>query len=703
MGLGFLVPAFLAGLAALGIPLYMHLRDRNENAPIRFPSLMFLLRLPIRTSDRRRVTDWPLLLLRALVIALLVLAFSRPFMGNVADASADQRARVLVLMVDRSMSMGHTGTWAAAMDSARAIIAGLEPRDQVSLVLFDEEATVAQDWTTDHAAARAVLEATVPAARATRMSSALRAARGLLLSAPPGAPELLVVTDMQRSGLGGVAGLELPPGVELRAVPVATGATRSNTSISAVEARRVATADRVQLQVQARVTTRELGAPRRARLSLTVGGREVGAREATLPASGELMVVFEPVPAPAGAVSGEVRIAPDALAGDDIFHFALGADDDLRVVMITPDDLGRDETLYLERALAIGRAPAVRIERRRQGTLDAAALTRASLVLLWDVPPPTGAAGAALDEWIRRGGGLAVHVGPRLGARKLTALAGATSVDGLADRRSSGGSAILGELRTDHPIFSPFRTTQAALSAPRFWRFARLTPTVGTEVIARFDDGQPAVLERRVGEGRVLVLALALDVRDGDLPLQPAFLPLMRRVALHGAGHEATPLWRSTGESWMPRGVRRSPVVVAPDGSLIRPVADSAGAALILELPGVYAAYEERVDGTPRALVAVNVGAAESDLVAADPRELLLGVSTSTDSTARDAGVQTAAEVEGRQGAWRILLLIVALLLVGESVIAARGWRGRARRATTELDERSDRSSEAKPVLGSQA
>jgi len=89
--------------------------------------------------------------------------------------------------------------------------------------------------------------------------------------------------------------------------------------------------------------------------------------------------------------------------------------------------------------------------------------------------------------------------------------------------------------------------------------------------------------------------------------------------------------------------------------------------------------------------------------VAADPRELLLGVSTSTDSTARDAGVQTAAEVEGRQGAWRILLLIVALLLVGESVIAARGWRGRARRATTELDERSDRSSEAKPVLGSQA
>lgn len=680
MGLGFLVPAFLAGLAALAIPVLMHLRDRNEDTPIRFPSLMFLLRLPIRTSDRRKVTDWPLLLLRALAVALLVFAFSRPFFGNDVTTTTDGRARALVLMLDRSMSMGHTGTWTRALDSARATVRGLESGDQVAIVLFDEEAFILQDWTGDRAAALATLNGVTPVARSTRMSSALRAARGLLLSAPPGAPELVMVSDLQRSGLGGVAGLELPAGVSLRAVPVVPGETRANTSIAGVEARRIASGDRIQLQVQARVVTRELSEARRARLTLSVGGREVGTRQATLPANGELNVVFEPVPAPAGAVVGEVRMEPDALAGDDTLHFALGADDEVRLVLVVPPDIGRDETLFLERALAIGRAPDVRIERRRQGTLNVDALSRASLVLLWDVAPPSGAAGAALDEWISAGGGLVVHAGHRLGERRTSSLAGATSVDGLADRRSAGG-AVLGELREDHPLFAPFRTAPAALSVPRFWRHPRLTPAVGTEVIARFDDGQPAVLERRQGEGRVLVLALALDVRDGDLPLQPAFLPLMRRVALHGAGHEAAPLWRSTGDSWAPRGVRRAPVVRAPDGTLIRP--DSgAEAALILEQAGVYAAYEGSVDGTPRALAAVNVGAAESDLVAADPAELLLGVSTSTDSTARDAGVQTSAEVEGRQGIWRILLLVVVVLLAVETVIASRGWRGRATRAT---------------------
>ncbi len=65
MGLGFLVPLFLAGLAAIGIPLAMHLRHRERQRPTRFPSLMFLQRIAIRTDERRRITDWPLLLLRA--------------------------------------------------------------------------------------------------------------------------------------------------------------------------------------------------------------------------------------------------------------------------------------------------------------------------------------------------------------------------------------------------------------------------------------------------------------------------------------------------------------------------------------------------------------------------------------------------------------------------------------------------------------
>ncbi len=686
--MGFLVPAFLAGLAALGIPLLMHLRDRNEETPTRFPSLMFLVRLPIRTSDRRKVTDWPLLLLRALAVALLVFAFSRPFVGNTAEMTADSRAQRVVIALDRSLSMGHGDTWAAAQDSARAVLDALGGDDQVALVLFDEEATIAQTWTRDRASVRALIEATRPVARGTGFGAALRVARSALISAPAGAPSITLITDLQRSGLTGVAGLELPAGLPLRTIVVG-GDTRPNTSLRSVEARRVVSGERVQLQVQARVVTRDLAAGRPVTLSLRLAGRDAGTRTATLPASGELTVAFDAVPAPATVVDGVVSISGDALAADDTLRFTLPADDALTVLLVAADEVPREETLYFERALGIGRAPAVRVERRRPGTVDAAALSRAALVVFWDAAPPTGAAAAALGTWQANGGGVAVIVGPRLAERR-SVVANVATPTGLADRRTAGG-ALLGEIRDEHPLFAPFRSTQAALVAPRFYRYARLDPAVGADVLARFDDGSPAILESRAGEGRTLLIALSPDARESDFPLQPAFLPLMRRVVLHGAGHESTPLWRRTGESWVPQAIRQDPVIAAPDGDLLRPGAGAGAsrAAVILEQVGVYGAYEGRVEGAPRDRVAVNVGPAESDLTPADPTELLLGVGESTDSTFRGVTAATSIELESRQRLWRWLLAFVALLLLAETVIASQGWRGRARRATIVSPERS--------------
>src|SRR4029079_1882199 len=98
------------------------------------------------------------------------------------------------------------------------------------------------------------------------------------------------------------------------------------------------------------------------------------------------------------------------------------------------------------------------------------------------------------------------------------------TASGLADRSDDRGGS-LGDVRLDHPLLAPFRETPAALAAPRFIRHARLEPANGGAVIARCDDGLHAVVERREGSGRVIVLATPLDSRSGDFPLQPAFVP----------------------------------------------------------------------------------------------------------------------------------------------------------------------------------
>ncbi len=682
----FLVPAFLAGLAALMVPVLLHLRRRDRDTPHRFPSLLFLEHLPIRTADRRRITDWPLLLLRALALVLLVAAFARPFVAAPGVTDAGAATRTVVVLLDRSLSMSHRDVWPAALDSVRGVVNGLRPGDRAALVLFDDEAEVVQPLTDDPALLRAALAKARAGAGGTRYAAALRAARQLAAGEGGEQVEVVVVTDLQRGGLSGVAGLELPRTFAVRVAAVAAR-DRANARVGAVDARRGVRDGRGIVAIRSRVESRGAPASRRMSAMLRLNGRPSGTVLVDVPATGEAPIVFDAVPLPRGLVSGEITIDPDALRGDDTAHFAFSPDDALRVLLATRDDEDAGETMYLERALAVGGPTSVRLERRRASRLDAQVLDSAALVILWDAPVPDDDAGSALTDWVRRGGGLAIVAGRRLGGRAGSTSLVPASVAGRADRADGQGGA-LGDVRIDHPLLLPFRDARAALQVPRFLRYSRLEPAARSEVVARFDDGAAAVVERREGAGRVVMVAIPLDARAGDFPLQPAYLPFVNRLVVYTAGREATSLARTTGERWLLPGALHEPVVSTPNGSILRPARDVRGATVPLREAGVYSLHDGTVRGAPLRLLAVNAPAAESDLTPITPAELLAGT---TRSAAAAANAQPASPdaAERRQSLWRLLLGALALVLVMEMIFANRGWRGSASRLTLAPSERS--------------
>lgn len=680
--MNFLVPAFLAGLAALAVPLVLHLRHRDRDKPQPFPSLMFLEQITIRTEQRQRVSDWPLLLLRLLLLSMLVVAFARPLFRSGAAAGADARSRAVVVLIDRSLSMGYEGTWARTLDSARAVIGRLNGNDRVAVVAFDELAETRQRLTADKAAATGALTGLRPRARGTRLAPALRVARQLLLDAPFAAAEIIVISDLQRAGAVGVAGVELPSGVTVRGIPVGP-ASWANSTVHAIDAKRVVQDDRMLLAVKARIQHFGDSVPKERTARLVLNGREAGVRTVTLNAVGETVATFDPVPAPEGTVAVQVTLSPDALAADDTLVAVVPRDNDLRVALVG----GGGETLFFERALGIGQAPGIRVERPNAPSAAAGA---AAVHVYWDVPPDR-----SLQSFLEGGGGAVVVLGRRLAERRgsvspILPVSLAGTADRLVDR---GGT--LRDVRTEHPLFAPFREVPDALNAVRLFRYARLDVSEGADILARFDDGLPAVVERRVGNGVLLVLALPLDNSAGDFPLQPAYLPFVRQLVMHASGRDAAPLWRATNERWALPGTLTSPVVSAPDGSLLRPTADSLGAAVPLNDAGLYRAYSGQVGGETEAMVAVNVPRSESVLTPMDTTELLLGVradgSASGDSlSSATVGPQSDEALERRQSSWRLFLALALLALIVETVVATRGRRGIARRIVTSTRPRVD-------------
>ena len=153
---------------------------------------MFLRRIPYQSVRRQKIQQLAAAGAALAALALLVAAFARPFFRRTdAAAAAGTGAREVVILLDRSSSMGYGGRWQKAQAAAREIN-GLTPSDRGTLVLFASNAEVALRSTPDRSRLLAVVAGVKPGAGATRYGPALKLAGSILgigAAAPRGDPD----------------------------------------------------------------------------------------------------------------------------------------------------------------------------------------------------------------------------------------------------------------------------------------------------------------------------------------------------------------------------------------------------------------------------------------------------------------------------------------------------------------------------------
>src|SRR5262245_10268288 len=200
----FLTPLFLVGLAGLAIPVILHLIQKERKNVVQFPSLMFLRRIPYQSVQRRRIRHWFLLMMRLAALALIVLAFGRPFFRRQdVGAAASSGAREVVILLDRSYSMGYGDRWQRAVGAARDAVNGLRGQDRGSVVFFGSGAEVALRSTADKGRLQAALASVETSASTTRYGPALKLAGSILGESALPRKEVILISDFQRSGWQG--------------------------------------------------------------------------------------------------------------------------------------------------------------------------------------------------------------------------------------------------------------------------------------------------------------------------------------------------------------------------------------------------------------------------------------------------------------------------------------------------------------------
>src|SRR5215210_4580500 len=139
MGLSFLYPLFLAGAAAIAIPIALHLFRRRTEIVVDFPAVRLLHKAPVEQQKRRRIRELILLALRIAALALLAFAFARPYVRSTTVALATP---ITIVALDTSMSMSAPGQFDAARQAARKAVTDAPASHLVGLVTFSDGATL---------------------------------------------------------------------------------------------------------------------------------------------------------------------------------------------------------------------------------------------------------------------------------------------------------------------------------------------------------------------------------------------------------------------------------------------------------------------------------------------------------------------------------------------------------------------------------
>lgn len=646
--------------------------------------------------------------MRILMLALLGLAFARPFFAD--DLQFTQKTggkRNVVIILDTSYSMQYKGVFENAKKEADEILDRLDASDAACLILSSDNARVVAPLGSDFAHIRTALNSAETSNEHTDYLDAIQTADEILQPIPIGEKQVYLIADMQKRGWENFIETDkLSPDVQIYFVDVSTEKPQ-NYAITQISVPSVVLKEQKASQLVARVRNFGDEPVENLQVRLFIDGNVIDSVELDIEPDDLADAVFKVEFQDEATHTGWVELPEDALGIDNKRYFTLQSLQAIKVhaVREEPRTRGRYqtvETFFMKKALASG-SDAVQIDFTESGSVpNASTLARIDVLILANVAELSSGEAERVKAYVAAGGGVIVTVGNNIGAdtykQRLGGEAGLMPCDfvqAVGDALDREQFRVLATVKYEHPIFAPFKEpNHGDFGKARFYRIFQAVPTKNATVIAAYDDGSPALFEKPYGTlGRVLCFTSTIDREWNDLPIRAVYLPFLHEAIKYLAlkAVDAAPNYRigDSVELKVPddensnAAPRTEIAVFNPNNVETRlqrnenPAEDPSQGSIFYdetEVPGIYSAHTS--GATPYYFV-VNLDTTESDLAARDVEELTSMLKGAADESVaekptKELIAQYHEDVEKNQNVWIYLMLAVFALAVTEMFLANR-------------------------------
>jgi hypothetical protein len=401
-------------------------------------------------------------------------------------------------------------------------------------------------------------------------------------------------------------------------------------------------------------------------VSLVVNGKTIATKKIAVPANGRATVEFDSLDVPYGFSRCEIRIdSADALPGDDATLFAVERSDPEQVLFLH-DATDTRSPLYFGAALAASAQSAFTMESVPVLQAGAVQFSKYAFVVLSDPGSLPASIENDLSQYVRTGGSVLIAAGTSLGRRARIPIFGANILRARYYSSDGGSYLTVGDTDPSYPSIAK----ADRWSGVKFY-YATQVDDSGSRVVARLADHTPLLIEKTIGEGRVLLLASGFDNLTNDFPLHPQFVPFVEQTAFYLSGTERRSGSRAVDSFVELRSAKEQAVgveVIDPDGRRPLSLKDAATAqSFQLTRAGF---YQFRLANGRQDVVGVNPDRRESDLAVMTPDVQSLWSGNAGTQPEHAVVADEAPDKNTRFPLWWYVMLFALAVALAESWVA---------------------------------
>jgi len=714
----FVHPLLLWGAALVAVPIVLHLVIRRRPRRVEFPALQLVRQRHEASRRRLRLRHLLLLALRIAAIALVAMALARPSVqlsGSLGSREAPVAAALVFDAAPRMEYRHENRTRLAVAGELGRWLLGQLP-DESQIAVLDTRlgaqpgARPTAAFQVDRSAAAQRIEQLAPAANSQSLPAALDEAFRLLEESDLARKEVYVFTDLARAAWPASSAAALQqraaklPGASIYVIDVGVP-DPTDYALGELRLSAQTISSRSSLAIGTELLRLGPSGERTVDLFLLDEAGEAqkrGQQTVQVAPGGSAELGFQLGGLAEGTHQGYVQIAgADSLAADDIRYFSVDVKRPWPILLVDPKSI-HTHVGFLSEMLAPedwrkGGLARFECEMIAQRDLAKTDLDAFAAVCLVDPKPLSGAEWDKLARYVSAGGGLAVFLGRNAHpVTSFNSVEAAQLLPGPLVRQVPTPETApfhLAPRGLQHPMLAALRQVRGSIPwsdmpVYRYWELGKLAEGVG--VVVRFSDGRPALVERTVGEGRVVAWTTPISDVDRGKPwnLLPQTDPwplliLTNQMMLYlvggaderlnyYAGQTAT---LTTGEA----ARYRSYVVTAPGGLTFPLAADPRRKELAITSTDEPGNYRVRAGGTSGADYgfSVNLAPRQTELERLTRDELAERFGPVRFQLARNRGEIERNVSMARVGRelFPLLILLAAAALAVEHVLANRFYR----------------------------